>query len=178
MAAKMETNSESLNKVKIFEGIRAICFAWIGVAPQTVEYLSEYGAELIKIESYLRPDPLRMMAPFKDDIPGPERSFLHSRIIDTTHSMALNLKHPKGLEIAKRLVAKSDVVIDGWTPGTLAKLGLSYDDLRAVKPDIIMLSTCMQGQTGPAAAHLGFGTTLSSLAGFNHITGWPDRAPS
>jgi benzylsuccinate CoA-transferase BbsF subunit len=174
----MEATSESPEKPKIFEGMRVICFAWIGVAAQTVEYLSEYGAELIKIESYLRPDPLRMMAPFKDDIPGPERSFLHSRIIDTAYSMTLNLKHPKGVEIAKRLVAKSDVVIDGWTPGTLSKLGLDYENLRKVKDDIIMLSTCMQGQTGPAAAHLGYGTTLTSLAGFNYIHGWPDRAPS
>jgi benzylsuccinate CoA-transferase BbsF subunit len=163
---------------KIFEGIRVIVFAWIGVALQTAEYLSEYGAEVIKIESNLRPDPLRTMPPFKDDIPGLERSLLFSRVVDTVYSMTLNLNHPKGLETAKKLVAKSDVVIDGWTPGTLAKLSLSYDDLRQVKPDIIMLSTCMQGQTGPASNHLGHGGTLTSLAGLNYITGWPDRAPS
>jgi benzylsuccinate CoA-transferase BbsF subunit len=163
---------------KIFEGLRVIVFAWIGVALQTAEYLSEYGAEVIKIESRLRPDPLRTMPPFKDDIPGLERSLLFSKVVDTVYSMTLNLTHPKGLETAKELVAQSDVVIDGWTPGTLAKLSLSYDELRKVKPDIIMLSTCMQGQTGPASKHLGHGGTLTSLAGLNYITGWPDRAPS
>jgi benzylsuccinate CoA-transferase BbsF subunit len=163
---------------KIFEGLRVIVFAWIGVALQTAEYLSEYGAEVIKIESRLRPDPLRTMPPFKDDVPGLERSLLFSKVVDTVYSMTLNLTHPKGLETAKELVAQSDVVIDGWTPGTLAKLSLSYDELRKVKPDIIMLSTCMQGQTGPASKHLGHGGTLTSLAGLNYITGWPDRAPS
>ncbi|MBA7589115.1 Succinyl-CoA:(R)-benzylsuccinate CoA-transferase subunit BbsF [subsurface metagenome] len=85
---------------KIFEGIRVVVFAWIGVALQTAEYLSEYGAEVIKVESRLRPDPLRTMPPFKDDIPGLERSLLFSKVVNTVDSITLNLKHPKGLEIA------------------------------------------------------------------------------
>jgi benzylsuccinate CoA-transferase BbsF subunit len=164
--------------IKMFEGVRVIIFAWIGVALQTAEYLSEYGAEAIKVESRLRPDPLRTMPPFKDDIPGLERSLLFSKVVDTVESITLNLLHPRGLEVARELISKSDIVIDGWTPGTLAKLGLSYNDIIKFKPDIIMLSTCMQGQTGPAASHPGHGGTLTSLAGLNYITGWPDRAPS
>jgi benzylsuccinate CoA-transferase BbsF subunit len=163
---------------KIFEGLRVVVFAWIGVALQTAEYLSEYGAEVIKIESRLRPDPIRAMPPFKDGVPGLERSLLFSRVVDTVESITLDLKKPEGVDVAKRLVARSDVVVDGWTPGTLAKLGLGYEDLRSVKPDVIMLSTCMQGQTGPASTHPGHGGTLTSLSGFNYITGWPDRAPS
>jgi benzylsuccinate CoA-transferase BbsF subunit len=172
-----ELNSDHKNII-LFEDIRVTVFAFLGVGPHSVKYLSEYGAEVIKVESRLRPDPMRAVAPFKDNIPGIERSQMFSKIDNNASSITLNLKHPKGLEIAKRLASKSDVVIDGWTPGTLTKLGLGYHDIRKTNPDVIMLSTCMQGQTGPAARHPGHGVTLSSLSGFNYITGWPDRAPA
>ena len=174
----MRNTSEELNEMRLYNGIRVIVFAFLGVGPHSVKYLSEYGAEVIKVESRFRPDPMRSVAPFKDNIPGVERSQMFSKIDNNAKSITLNLKHPKGVDIAKRLVSKSDIVIDGWTPGTLAKLGLGYNDLRRIKPDIIMLSSCMQGQTGPAARHPGHGVTLGSLSGFNYITGWPDRAPS
>jgi benzylsuccinate CoA-transferase BbsF subunit len=164
--------------MSLFEGIRVIVFAFLGVGPHSVKYLAEYGAEVIKLESRLRPDPMRMVPPFRDNIPGLERSQMYSKIDNNVYNVTLNLKHPKGVDVAKRLISQADIVIDGWTPGTLSKLGLGYEDLRKIKPDIIMLSTCMQGQTGPAARHPGHGVTLGSLSGFNLITGWPDRAPS
>jgi benzylsuccinate CoA-transferase BbsF subunit len=163
---------------KIFEGIRILDFCWMGVGPLTSKYLGEYGAEVIKIESRIRTDPTRSIPPFKDNKPGMERSATYSRLNNNKYSITINLKHPRGIELAKRLIAISDVVIDGWTPGTMARFGLSYQDIKEVKPDIIMLSTCMQGQTGPASAHPGSGFTLTSLTGFNYITGWPDRAPA
>jgi crotonobetainyl-CoA:carnitine CoA-transferase CaiB-like acyl-CoA transferase len=92
--------------------------------------------------------------------------------------LRLNLRHPKGLDVALRLIAISDIVIDNFTAGTMDKFGLGYEDLKKVKPDIIQVSSCMQGQTGPAAGHPGSGLTLTSLTGFNLITGWPDRKPS
>jgi benzylsuccinate CoA-transferase BbsF subunit len=164
--------------MQLFEGIRIVVFAFLGVGPHSVKYLAEYGAEVVRIESRSRPDPMRAVPPFKDNIPGTERSQVFSKIDNNTLSITLNLKHPGGVAIAKRLVAKSDIVIDGWTPGTLAKLGLSYEDLRQINPGLIMLSTCMQGQNGPAAKHPGHGVTLASLSGLNYVTGWPDRAPS
>ncbi|MBN2062277.1 MAG: CoA transferase [Deltaproteobacteria bacterium] len=164
--------------MELFEDIRVIVFAFLGVGPHSVKYLSEYGAEVIKIESHLRPDPMRAVPPFKDNIPGVERSQMFSKVDNNAKSFTLDLKHPKGVEVAKKLISNSDIVIDGWTPGTLAKLGLDYDELRKIKPDIIMLSTCMQGQTGHTARHPGHGVTLGSLAGFNITTGWPDRVPS
>lgn len=164
--------------MRLFEGIRVVVFAFLGVGPHSVKYLAEYGAEVIKIDSYTRPDPMRAVPPFKDNIPGVERSQMFSKIDNNTYSITLDLRHPQGVELAKRLVSKSDIIVDGWTPGTLHKLGLGYDDLRKIKPDIIMLSACMQGQTGPAAMHPGHGVTLGSLTGFNTVTGWPDRVPS
>lgn len=93
-------------------------------------------------------------------------------------SVTLNLKHPVGVAVAGRLVARADAVVENFTPGTLGRLGLGYEELSAVNPGLVMLSTCNQGQTGPHSRHAGFGTHLTSLSGFTNLTGWPDRAPS
>jgi benzylsuccinate CoA-transferase BbsF subunit len=90
--------------------------------------------------------------------------------------MALNLKHPKGVEVAKKIVAWADVAIENFTPGTMErKWGLGYEGVRKIKPDIIMLSTSPLGQTGAEAQQGGFGTELASRAGFFHFIGWPDQ---
>ena len=91
--------------------------------------------------------------------------------------ITLNLATPKGLELAKRLIARADVVVDNFAGGAMERMGLGYAELKKIKPDIIMLSSCMQGQTGPHAKHPGSGHKLTALAGFSSITGWPDRLP-
>lgn len=91
--------------------------------------------------------------------------------------MALNLSHPGARELALRLIAFADVVLESFTPGTMARWGLDYEALRAVKPDLIYLSSCQQGQTGPRARYAGYGSLAAALAGFNAVTGWPDRDP-
>jgi benzylsuccinate CoA-transferase BbsF subunit len=92
--------------------------------------------------------------------------------------VTLNLNHPQGVELARRLIAISDVVIESFTPRAMHKWGLHYEAVRQIKPDIIMLSSCMQGQTGPFALSPGNGAILPALAGISEITGWPDRAPT
>jgi benzylsuccinate CoA-transferase BbsF subunit len=159
------------------ENVVIVNFGWVLAAPVTTKYLADLGAKVIRVESIHRPDPLRTNTPYKDNIPGVNRSAYHALYNPNNYSMALNLKHPKGVEIAKRLVAKSDVVVENFTPGSMKRLGLSYEDLAKVKPDIIMVSLSMQGQTGPYSSHLGFGNQLTGLTGFTHLTGWPDREP-
>lgn len=161
-----------------FKGIRIADFTWIGAGTHIIEYLYHYGAETIKIESEARPDPIRYIPPFKDHKPGLERGYQYQKLSANKLGLRLNLRHPKGVEVARRLIAISDIVIDNFTAGTMEKFGLGYEDLKKVKPDIIQVSSCMQGQTGPAAGHPGSGLTLTSLTGFNYITGWPDRKPS
>ncbi|MBN2062744.1 MAG: CoA transferase [Deltaproteobacteria bacterium] len=159
------------------ENVIVVNFGWVLAAPMTGKYLADLGARVIRVESIHRPDPLRTSTPYKDNIPGINRSAYHALYNANNYSMALNLKHPKGVELAKRLVEKSDVVIENFTPGAMERLGLSYKDLKEVKNDIIMISMSMQGQTGPYAGYLGFGNQLTGLAGFTQITGWPDRDP-
>ncbi len=92
-------------------------------------------------------------------------------------SLALNLKQPDGLEVAKRLLGWADVCLDSFTAGTMAELGLGYEVARALNPRIIMASTCLMGQTGPAAALAGYGYHAAAVCGFYEITGWDDRPP-
>lgn len=159
------------------EGLSVVDFTWNITGPLTVKALADYGAEVIRIEGRSRPDLSRLQRPFKDDTPGVNRSGLFNQWNTGKLGVALDLAHPKGVEVAKRFVAWADVVVESFAGGSMRKMGLGYDELRKVKPDIIMLSTCMQGQTGPHASHPGYGFFLTPLSGFTQITGWPDREP-
>jgi benzylsuccinate CoA-transferase BbsF subunit len=91
--------------------------------------------------------------------------------------IALDFTTEKGLEVAHRMVEWADVVIENFTPGTAERLGIDYETLRQKKPDLVMLYSCMRGQTGPECRHTGFGLHGAALGGFVDITGWPDRKP-
>ena len=163
---------------RLFEGVNVLDFTWAGVGPRTTRFLAEYGACVVKVESSHRPDPLRTLPPFKDDISGIDRSYVFTRHSSNKLSFGINLNHPKAMQVMKRLVAWADILAESFTPGSLKTWGLHYEEAKKIKPDIIMMSTCMQGQTGPSSVHPGYGIPLTSLSGFTHITGWPDRPPS
>ncbi len=159
------------------EGIKVLDFTWAALGPITCDYFAAFGAEVIKVETENRPDPWRTMSPFAGNEPGLDRSGLFAFANAEKYSMALNLKHPRGIEVAQRLVRRADVVVESYTPGSMNRLGLGYEDLKKIRPDIIMLSTCMYGQTGSFASLPGFGLTLTGAAGISHLAGWPDRPP-
>ncbi|GAG07423.1 unnamed protein product, partial [marine sediment metagenome] len=92
-------------------------------------------------------------------------------------SFTVNMKHPKALDVALRLVAVSDIVAENYTPSTLEKWGLTYQKLQEAKPDIILVREPMQGSDGPHAKFAGFGAVISPLAGISHLTGSPERVP-
>jgi crotonobetainyl-CoA:carnitine CoA-transferase CaiB-like acyl-CoA transferase len=158
--------------------IKSVEFGGYAAGPGIPKYLVNHGATAIRVESGTRPDGFRThYPPFKGNRPGLNRSGCFAMYNDDKLSVTLNLKTPAGIELAKRLVAWADVVVENFTPGTMKRLGLDYESLRAINPDLIMLSTCNHGQTGPHAHHPGFGSQLSSLAGFTHFTGEPDGPP-
>jgi len=171
-----KSKRENLER-KALEGIKVVDFTWAIAGPLATKTLADYGAEVIKIESVSRPDPHRTAAHYKDGIPGVNRRGQFNQDGTGKLSVALNLAHPKGVEIAKRFIARADIVVENFAGGVMKRMGLGYEELKKVKPDIIMLSSCMQGQTGPFATHPGFGFHLAALSGFYHITGWPDREP-
>ena len=136
--------------------------------------MAHHGAKVIRIESATRPDELRGIEPFKDGKPGLNRSGCYANYNSNKYGMALNLKHPKALEIAKKLVAWADVAVENFTPGTMEKRwGLGYEGMRKINPRIVLLSTSGLGQTGPDSQQAGFGLELLCRGGFTQFLGWP-----
>ncbi len=158
-------------------GIRIIDFGQIGIDPITTHYLADFGAEVIKVESNSRLDPGRRTQNFVGDERDPNRNFMFNRYNQNKFGILLNLKHPKGVELAKKLVSIADVVTENFTVDVMQRLGVGYDELRKVKPDIIMLSASFGGQTGPYRDFRGQGFIIGALEGICEITGWPDRGP-
>lgn len=160
------------------EGIRVLDFAWVVAAPWATRYLADYGATVVKVESASRVDTLRTVGPFKDRTPGPETSAAYATVNVGKLGLTLNLASAKGRDLALKLVRWADVVTESFAPGTMAKLGLDYESLRRENPDLIMLSSCLNGQSGPHARLAGFGTMGLHIAGFGDLAGWPDRPPA
>ncbi|MFB3884278.1 MAG: CaiB/BaiF CoA transferase family protein [Thermodesulfobacteriota bacterium] len=162
----------------IFEGVKILEFGQIVAGPLISTYLADYGAEVIHVESKNRPDQYRLYPPFKDNKPGINRGYDFAIYSHNKYGITLNLRNPKGAEVAKRLVKNwANVVTENFTPGVMKRQGLGYEELKKIKEDLIMLGTCNLGQTGPYAQHPGMGSHLTHLSGFTHLTGWPDRDP-
>ena len=152
---------------KLLEGIRVVEVTVYHTGPLTTQALSNLGAEVIQIETRSQ-----LTIP-----PGFIMTGGHQKATNKL-SVTLNFASPRGLDLARRLIAQADIFVENLAGGSLIRRGLGYEDLKKLKPDIIMLSTCMQGQTGPYASHAASGHKLSALSGFNHIHGWPDREPA
>ena len=161
-----------------FENVKILEFGQIVAGPLIATYMSDYGAEVIHVESKGRPDQYRFYPPFKDNKPGIDRGFQLPIYSHNKYGITLNMKHPKAIEVAKRIVKNwANVVTENFTPGVMKRMGLGYEELAEIRPDIIMLSSCNQGQTGPHAMHPGMGSHLTHLSGFSHLSGWPDGDP-
>jgi crotonobetainyl-CoA:carnitine CoA-transferase CaiB-like acyl-CoA transferase len=160
-----------------FAGVKVADFSWIGVGPISAKVLADHGADVVRVEAENPVDRLRVVGPFKDDVPGIDRCQFFGAFNTSKRSLALNLKHPDGLAVAKRLIQWADVCLDSFTAGTMAELGLGWDVARELNPCLVMASTCLMGQTGPAASLAGYGYHAAAVSGFYEVTGWDDRPP-
>ena len=161
-----------------FEGLKVADFAWIGVGPITAKYFADHGATVVHVETESPADRLRLVGPFKDGKPGPNRCQFFASFNTSKLSLALNLKRPEGLEVAERLIRWADLCLDSFTPGTMADLGIGWEQARKWNPSLVMASTCLMGQTGPAARLAGYGYHAAAVSGFYEVTGWDDRPPA
>jgi len=160
------------------EGLRVVEFGFAAAGPLVGKYLADHGAEVIHVESAKAPDPFRTAyPPFKDNLPGLDRAGMFAFYNQGKLGVSLDLKHARGPELARALIAKADVVIESFTPGHMAKWGLDQATLRREQPGLVMLSTCNQGQTGPHSRIPGYGSQLTALAGFLHLLGEEDGSP-
>jgi len=160
-------------------GVRVTEFtsAWAG--PFATCLLGFLGAEIIKVESRKRIDHARLVSfTTSSKFSNPDQSPVFNSLNLNKQSVCLNLTQPRAVEIAKQLVEKSDVVLENMRPGVIGRLGLDYQALREVKPDIIYLSSSSCGQTGPHREHVGYAPNFASAAGLSYVTGYPDWPPS
>src|SRR5262245_34729957 len=137
-------------------GLRVVEFAVFAAGPLVGKHLAEHGAEVIRVESQYSLDGFRVhYPPFKDNKAGVERGGSFALFNDQVLSATLDLKQPKAIELARQLISHCDVVIENFAYGVMTRLGLGYSTIREIKPDIIMLSSCNQGQTGRRAPQKG-----------------------
>jgi crotonobetainyl-CoA:carnitine CoA-transferase CaiB-like acyl-CoA transferase len=159
------------------EGVKVVDFTWAMAGPQTTRAMADFGATVVRVESTRYTDVARTVGPFLDDQPGAEASGLLFNMAAGKRSITLNLGTPEGRAVLDDLIRWGDVLIESFSPRGRTSLGLGYDRVAAINPRIVMMSSCLFGQTGPLEQYAGFGTMGASLSGFFHLTGWPDRAP-
>ena len=161
------------------EGIRVADFSWVQAGPWVGRYFANYGAEVIKVESSRRLDWARAVPGGPASVNGKHRrGALFTNFNTDKLGITLNLSNKKGIEIAKRLIAKSDVMCENFRTGFIDRIGLGYDELVKIKPDIIMISMPVFGKTGPRSTYAGYGTGIQAAVGLNAISGFPHRDPA
>lgn len=158
-------------------GLRVADFTWVGAGPFATKQFAEFGAEVIKVESTVRPDDIRSMHPFKDGIAGINRSGYFANRNPNKKSIVLNLRSEEGRRLALELIARSDVVANNFTSGVMDRLGLSYDRCKEVNPRVIYLSMPLMGNDGPDRDARGYGLMLGAMTGFIGMSGHPDGLP-
>ena len=159
------------------DGVKLLDLSWAIAGPAVGRMMADFGATVVRIETADHPDVARVSGPFIDDVPGLDSSGLLFNMSAGKRSVSLNLRHPDARRVFEDLVRWSDVVIESFSPRGRAGLGLDYQQLAEIRPDLIMLSTCLFGQTGPLRRCAGFGSTGAAIIGFGHLAGWPDRPP-
>ena len=159
------------------KGLRIVDFSWQVMGPVCTKYLADFGAEVIKIESSRAFDAARGNLPYREGIPGVDRSCHYAWLNTGKRSITLNLKTPQGIEVVKKLISLSDVVVENFTPGTMEKLGLSYDTLKQINPGLIMVRLSGVGQDGPYRLMPALGNFIGAWAGLHNVFGLKGREP-
>jgi len=177
-------------------GVRIVDLTRLGYGAQATALCGAMGAEVLRIESRTRPDPIRLMPPFVP-VAGEERAREAGVTATATlahgfdrggiffkynfggkRSVTLNLKEPRGLDVLRRLVARADVLAESFSAGALARMGLPYEELRRIKPDIIYVSMSGLGHRGRDASHVTLGPTAQALTGLTAMLGLPGERPA
>ncbi|RWC15553.1 CoA transferase [Mesorhizobium sp.] len=156
------------------EGIRILDFSRVLAGPMATQMLAEMGAEVTKIE---RPGTGDESRSFEPRVPGGESAYFFA-FNRAKRSLTLNLKSPKGQDLARRLAAASDVVVENFLPGEMERFGLGYDQLANLNPGLIYVSSTGFGQTGPYRDRPGYDTVFQALSGVMHLTGHADGPPA
>lgn len=159
------------------EGIRVCDFSWVIAGPYATQFLGLMGAEVIKVESAMHTDINRRLPPGADGVLGTERSGLWQGLNLNKKSVTLNMGEPRARDLALELIATCDIVIENFSFGQMEKFGLSWEDLKRAKPDIIYVTSSGLGRTGPYRSYVTFGPPMTAYTGLASITGQPGGQP-
>jgi benzylsuccinate CoA-transferase BbsF subunit len=159
------------------EGVKVADFSWVGAGPRATKDLADNGALVVKIESRRRLDLGRLSPPFKDGRRDPDGSAFFAQTNTGKLSVSINLGEPRGVEVARALVAWADVVVENFGKGFLERLGLSWEEMLAVNPDLILASVSVAGRTGPLSDIRGYGNSAAALSGQAALSGWTGGTP-
>jgi benzylsuccinate CoA-transferase BbsF subunit len=162
---------------KPLEGIRVADFSWVWAGPFCTLQLAHLGADVIRVETRGRPCVTRLLPPFADFEPGLNRSGYFNQFNQGKRSLTLDLKHPGGLDIARRLIQKSDVVAENFANGVMERMGLGYQEVRRLRPDAVMVSISGYGRSGPDCDFVSYGPATVPLSGFSAVTGYAGGPP-
>jgi succinyl-CoA---D-citramalate CoA-transferase len=154
-------------------GIRVLELGTLIAGPFAGRLLGDHGADVVKVEAPNRPDPLRTWGQASED----GRGFFWTVHARNKRCITLDLRQPRGQELFVDLVARADVVVESFRPGTLERWGLGYDRLSAVNPGLVLARVSGYGQTGPAASRPGYASVAEALSGMRYVTGFPGQPP-
>ena len=154
----------AMHNLRPLEGIRVVDFSWVLTGPICTRYLASLGAEIIKVESAARADLSSRDLSWQELNPG-------------KRSITLNLKHERARELARELVARSDVVVENFSTGVMDRLGLDYPRLREINPRIIVASSSAFGRNGPDRDQVAYGTLVQCLTGWAALSAHPGYPP-
>jgi benzylsuccinate CoA-transferase BbsF subunit len=164
-------------KHQLLAGVRVLDFSWVWAGPFCTLQLAHMGAEVIRVESAAHLCTTRRIPPFADNVQGINRAGYYNQYNQGKRSITLNLRHPEGLTVAHELVRRCDVVTENFSAGVIERMGLGYETLSKLRPDLVMLSISGFGRSGPYQALAGYGPAVSALSGFVAATGYEESDP-
>lgn len=150
--------------------IRVLDLTRVRAGPTCCRIFADFGADVIKIEAPAGVDPNEGMS-------GPRNGSDMQNLHRNKRSVTLNLKSPKGLAVFRKMVETADVVVENFRPDVKARLGIGYDDLKAINPRIILASISGFGETGPYRTRAGFDQIAQGMGGLMWVTGLPEQGP-
>ena len=160
---------------KPLAGLKVLDFMWSLAGPAISRVLADFGATVVRVESSQKIEMGRTLNPFWEDKPGAENSGLFMNANAGKLGICLDLNKAEGREVVADLVRWADVVTESYSPKAMRSWGLDYPSLAKLNPQLVMMSSCLMGQTGPLSTFAGFGNLGAAMAGFFHTTGWADR---
>ena len=163
------SEAKSVVRENALEGVRVIDFSWIVAGPQCTRILADFGADVIKIENYSNMDYIRASG----GADSPNRSPLFNTLNRNKRSLTLNVMHPRGMELLKTLIIKSDVIVENFSSRVLEKWGLGYEEQKKLNPGIIYCSMSGFGHSGRDRDFVTWGPTAQALSGLTYMSGLP-----